>query len=153
MIERRVGELAVSARTVDASTSLAEAALCMARWHVGSLIVVEDGEPIGIVTDRDLALHALLEESGGSVRDCASTPVATIDSEASIGDAVERMRQARTRRLLVRGGPDAALGVLAADDVLQDVSRSLFQIADVVRRELRREATPGSPGPSPLGPE
>jgi CBS domain-containing protein len=57
--------------TVDAGESLASVARCMLTHSIGPLAVLEDGQPAGIVTERDLA-RAVADDA-----DMATTPVGT----------------------------------------------------------------------------
>jgi CBS domain-containing protein len=52
------------------SATLPEAAAAMSRYKVGALLVMEDEDegrgPVGIVTDRDLALHGFATGAASS---------------------------------------------------------------------------------------
>ena len=50
-------------KTIDPEAVCAEAARAMKAAGVGSLIVVEEGRPIGVVTDRDLVVKVMAEGS------------------------------------------------------------------------------------------
>lgn len=50
--------------TIDPSATVADAARRMRAAHVGALLVVEAGELIGLVTDRDLAIRNLADGAG-----------------------------------------------------------------------------------------
>jgi len=126
------------------SAMIAEAAAAMQRYQVGALIVMEDppgdqGGPVGIVTDRDLALQGFASESClvGSVM----TPViATVNEKADIHEALEIMRANRVRRLLVVGDGGAMRGILSIDDIVDGLSADLAAAAAVLKGEIRRDA-------------
>lgn len=125
------------------SAPIAEAAAAMRRFQVGTLLVMEDppaaGLPIGIVTDRDLALQGFASEAStvGSVM----TPVlATIDEEADVHEALETMRAHGVRRLIVTGAEGALRGILSIDDVVDGLSTDLAAAAAVLKGELRLDA-------------
>ncbi len=125
------------------SAPIAEAAAAMQRFQVGTLLVMEDGPsavlPIGIVTDRDLALKGFASESStvGSVM----TPVlATIDEDADLHEALETMRAHGVRRLIVTGPEGALRGILSIDDVVDGLSTDLAAAAAVLKGEVRRDA-------------
>jgi len=126
------------------SAMIAEAAAAMQRYKVGALIVLEDGAPggappVGIVTDRDLALQGFASESClvGSVM----TPViATVHEGADIHEALEVMRAHGVRRLLVVGENDVMRGILSIDDVVDGLSADLAAAAAVLKGEPRRDA-------------
>lgn len=49
-------------RTISPEATLAEAARLMRKFNIGSLVVVEEGKAIGIITERDLAYKIVAEE-------------------------------------------------------------------------------------------
>ena len=50
--------------TADAEAPVGEVARMMQRSHVGSVVITRGGRPVGIVTDRDLALRVLGRAAG-----------------------------------------------------------------------------------------
>jgi len=131
----------VLATTRDAS--LAEAAAAMQRFQVGSLLVMEDGHPegipVGIVTDRDIALQGFASES--SCVSAAMTPVvATVSEEAESHEALELMRAHGIRRLVVTGRRGKVCGILSIDDIVDGLSAELAAAAAVMKGEIRRDA-------------
>jgi CBS domain-containing protein len=91
-------------RTVDASATIVEAARMLAEAGVGSLPVVEDGRPIGIVTDRDLVVRVLAagdDPTSVRVRQIVSSPLVSIASDRSVDEAIFLMSSNRIRRLAV----------------------------------------------------
>ncbi|HET7730603.1 MAG TPA: CBS domain-containing protein, partial [Usitatibacter sp.] len=122
------------------------AAAAMRRFHVGALLVVEKTEPhpevVGIVTDRDLVLHALAE--GLNVRKVAvekvMTPVvASVAESADVLEALERMRDAGVRRLLVTTGQGDPAGILSIDDIVDGLAAELASAAALMKTEISRE--------------
>jgi CBS domain-containing protein len=125
------------------SATLPEAAVAMGRYKVGALLVMEDedesGAPVGIVTDRDLALHgfASIDMNVGA----AMTPVvATVSSEADCHEALELMRAHGVRRLIVTGQDKRVCGIVSIDDVVDGLSADLASAASVLKGEIRRDA-------------
>lgn len=125
------------------SASIPEAAAAMARFQVGALLVMEDGDasgrPIGIVTDRDLALHGFASQS--SVVGSVMTPVvATVKHDADAHEALELMRAHGVRRLVVTGEGGGVSGIVSIDDVVDGLSADLAAAAAVLKGEIRRDA-------------
>jgi CBS domain-containing protein len=120
-------------RTVSASDTIADAARVMNESDIGDVIVV-DGEQIKcIVTDRDIVVRAIAEgrdPSSTSVSDVCTPSLETIEPDASVDDALRKMREADIRRLpVVRDGRPVgiiSLGDLAVerepDSTLADIS-------------------------------
>jgi len=124
-------------------TAIFEAARCMGQWHVGSIVVIRDDEPVGLVTDRDLMLHGILKARGEeSIRECMSVPLVAIEKSASVHDAVEVMRVKGIRRLGIRSGDGVLVGLVTADDFWRHLGSSMGCLAKTIQRELRVEEHP-----------
>ena len=120
-------------RTVSASDTIVDAARVMNESDIGDVIVV-DGEQIKcIVTDRDIVVRAIAEgrdPQSTSVSDVCTPSIETIEPEASVDDALRKMREADIRRLpVVKDGRPVgiiSLGDLAVerepDSTLADIS-------------------------------
>jgi CBS domain-containing protein len=120
-------------RTVNVDDTVRDAAVVMRDSDIGDVIVVEDGQVTGIVTDRDIVVRAVAEG-----RDADSTPVSevcttgiqAIEPDASVDDALRMMREHDIRRLpVVKNGRPVgivSLGDLAVerepDSTLADIS-------------------------------
>jgi predicted transcriptional regulator len=125
-------------------TAIVEAAAAMRRYGVGSLLVLEDAspasKPVGIVTDRDLAMEGFTAES--FVVGEAMTPVvATVRAAADVLEALELMRVHRVRRLVVTGDDGGIEGIVSIDDIVSGLSVELAAAAAVLEGEQKREAS------------
>ncbi len=114
-------------------TSVIEAARVMREKRVGCLVVVREGRPVGVVTDRDLALRVLAE--GRDPRTSTVADIVTYDPiVVSIGDALEtaleKMRVHGVRRLPIVSAEGKVVGVVTADDVMMSFGRGLAQLAE-----------------------
>lgn len=120
MTNERVREVMTPApTTIEAGEDVVEAARLMAAQDVGSLPVVDNGELVGIVTDRDLAVQVLAKDldphktTVASV--CSENPV-VVRPEDSLEDALQRMAKEQVRRLPVVA-EHRIVGILAQADV------------------------------------
>jgi signal-transduction protein with cAMP-binding, CBS, and nucleotidyltransferase domain len=120
-------------RTIDASDTIADAARVMRDADIGDVIVMDDGQVSGIVTDRDITVRGVADgrdPDSTSVSEVCTTGVETMEPEASVDDALSRMREKDIRRLPVakNGRPVGivSLGDLAVerepDSTLADIS-------------------------------
>jgi glycosyltransferase involved in cell wall biosynthesis/CBS domain-containing protein len=76
----------------------------MAKENVGAIVVVENSQPVGIVTEKDILYRVL--KAGKNleltfVKDVMSKPLVMIDAERTIADALETMHRNNIRRLIV----------------------------------------------------
>ncbi|HUF36822.1 MAG TPA: CBS domain-containing protein [Gemmatimonadales bacterium] len=110
--------------TVSPGESLRIAARRMEDHEVGTLVVVEPhraDRAVGMLTDRDLTMRCIaraLDPDATSVSQVMSSPVHTIDENAPLGFALNEMAAAATRRLVVTGANEKAVGILSLDDLL-----------------------------------
>ncbi len=99
---------------------VAEVARIMRDRGVGSVVVTDGGgEPVAIVTDRDLALRVLAERrdpAATAVSACASAPLIVGDPEMELEEAAALMVGHRIRRLPVTSGGRLA-GIVTLDDI------------------------------------
>jgi CBS domain-containing protein len=134
--------------TIEARASAREAAQAMAGHHVGCLIVVEDGRPVGIVTDRDIALQVLAERRDPDVYPvscCMQSPVVTLRADRNLADASRTMRRTGVRRLPLVDHSGQLVGFVASDDLIGLLGNGLNALAQAVRRGLAAEAEPVQP--------
>ena len=100
--------------------SALQAAQQMARRDVGALPVFENGQPIGMVTDRDITVRAVAEG-----KNPAETPVGTIATrdllmvpqDTELGEAVKLMEERQVRRLLVSDTEGRIVGIISLADL------------------------------------
>jgi CBS domain-containing protein len=106
--------------TVEASATVEEAAQLMDKEDIGNVLVVENGEVQGIVTDRDIVVRVIAKGNGpdASVREACTTDVEALSPDDSIDDALKKMEQANVRRLpVVEDGKP--VGIVALGDIAQ----------------------------------
>jgi CBS domain-containing protein len=108
-------------KTCTPDTTIAEAAHLMWEGDCGILPVVDDGELVGVVTDRDMYIALATQDARASrlkVGAVATTKLATCAPEDDVQAALATMRQARVRRLPVMGFGGTVLGMLSMNDIL-----------------------------------
>ncbi|HEY0826237.1 MAG TPA: CBS domain-containing protein [Ramlibacter sp.] len=131
--------------SVPAGASVREAAVAMREHHVGALAVTDPYEPgrvIGIVTDRDLVVGLLASGrpvEGQAIGDLCQTELAAVPATASLDEAVQAMRRAGVRRLLVTQADGAITGLVSLDDLLEVVAGELGALAGTMRTGIDRE--------------
>ena len=120
-------------RTVNVDDTVLQAAQLMRDNDIGDVVVVDEGQVTGILTDRDVVVRALAEgrdPDSTTVSEIATTGVQAIDPDASEDDALRMMREHDIRRLpVVKNGHPVgivSLGDLAVerepDSALADIS-------------------------------
>lgn len=124
--------------TAHRDQSAGNLATVMREENVGSVIIEEDGRPVGIVTDRDLVLEVLeprhdpTEVTAADVM--TETPV-TLEAGAGVFEATATMREQSVRRMPVVDADGAVAGILTLDDLVVLLSAELDNLAGVVEAE------------------
>lgn len=114
--------------TVDAETSVIDAAKLMKTCNVCSVLIAEKGRIIGIVTESDIVKKVIGSDRGPyfiPVEDIMSAPVVGIEERSPLTEAANLMNKHRTRHLgVTKGG--SVIGILSVRDLLQPVSVDEF---------------------------
>jgi CBS domain-containing protein len=125
--------------TASPQDSLADVARLMKDENVGAVVITERVRPVGIVTDRDLAL-AVCSEGGNpldEVQSVMTCPVETICGDEGIYSATQKMMDLAVRRLPVVNYMGALIGLVSLDDLLLLLSRELHQLAEGIQAETK----------------
>ena len=107
--------------TISENESSNKVAVAMDRGDLGAIIVTnEAGKSIGIITERDLVIRVLaknLKPDSIKTKEIMTTPLVTIEPEATITEAARRMNRLDIRRLgvIYKGN---LVGIISSKDVL-----------------------------------
>ena len=119
---RRVRDAMTSdPRSIEASSSVADAAQLLRLEDVGSLPVVREGVLMGMLTDRDIVVRVVTEAKdpqSTSVGEIASREVESVAPDQDLEEALRLMARRQIRRLPVLEG-DRLVGILAQADIAE----------------------------------
>ena len=130
---------------VSRNTTLSEASKLMRRHHVGSLVVLGDGErrtPVGIITDRDIVVEVLaadLDFRNMLAGEIMSPVLHTAVEDDDTHETLKAMRQYGVRRIPVVSGSGALVGIVTLDDLLDLLGVELGDIVRAIGNEQSRE--------------
>ncbi len=102
-------------QTIDLNTNAKKGAGVMAKKGIGSLVVVDGGRAVGIVTESDLVSKIIadgLDPAKVLVRDIMSTPLITIQPHAKMTDAAKLMHEYKIRRVVVVNEDGSLAGII-----------------------------------------
>ena len=127
--------------TVPPDATVEEAARLMRTKNVGAVVVVRSGRPVGILTDRDVAVGVV-----GRARNPTVVKVAeamrknptVIPEHAGILDVARLLGRRGVRRLPVVNTRSELTGIIALDDILVLLTSEMGHIASALSQELRR---------------
>ncbi|MDX1763775.1 MAG: CBS domain-containing protein [bacterium] len=126
--------------------TIVEAAKLMREYHVGDLVVVEEGDkgriPVGIVTDRDLVVEIVaqgVDFDAVTIGDVMSFDLVTAEETESVRDTVKKMRSRGVRRMPVVDQSGVLQGILTVDDLIELYAEALCDLNAVTVQEQKRE--------------
>lgn len=118
MTERTLAELMTwNIVTIDQGASLARATEVMETARISSVLVTEFGNPVGIITERDV-LHALEAKvpRGQAVSSVMGKPLVSAPKNMSVHDAYHFMAKKGVRHLLVTDVASSPAGIVSESD-------------------------------------
>jgi CBS domain-containing protein len=127
--------------TASAQMTVDQAAQAMRSKNVGALVVVNAGRPIGMLTDRDIAIEVVakgLDPGMARVSDVMHRKPVTILQDQGILDAVKTFARTGVRRLPVVTRTGVLVGVIAVDDVITLLGNEMGHLAGALSAGLRR---------------
>jgi CBS domain-containing protein len=123
--------------TLTAPDPLREALQTFATRDIGTVVIVEDHRPVGILTERDV-VRAVARDAAvltGAVREIMSAPVVTVSPSTDVSTALRLMVEKRIRRLPVTQGGQL-VGIVTARDLLR------WMLSEVSPRHRLKYLTP-----------
>jgi CBS domain-containing protein len=110
--------------TIDSDRTVVEAAEQMKWKEVGDIIVVGLGMPQGIVTERDFVRRVIAQRKSldTKISDVMTTPLITIEPDASLNEAARKMIEHRIRRLPVVE-KNQLVGIITVSDFAKHVGK------------------------------
>lgn len=107
--------------TISEDATVSEAASLMRDKHVGSLVVLRDNKPTGIVTERDIVSKIAASDRSAkmtTVHEIMSSPVVAIHPHQEVAEAAKVMAARKIRRLpVIKEGK--LVGMLTENDIIR----------------------------------
>ena len=118
--------------TEEEDASVTKILKIMKMSGIGSVVITEEDKPVGIVTDRDIVTKVILKDKDTSelkAKEIMSSPLITIEADASLRHAGKLLVEKGIRRLLVINDEEL-VGVISLRNILtgepQHVRKYLF---------------------------
>jgi CBS domain-containing protein len=109
--------------------------------NVGALVVVNAGRPIGMLTDRDIAVDVVargMDPDSVRVGDVMRKKPHTIRQELGLFDAARAFAKSGVRRLPVVDKRGVLVGVIAIDDIMMLLGNEMGYVAGALSAGLRK---------------
>jgi len=122
--------------TVEPNTTVLEAAQLMKKRNIGNVLIVEEKQPTGILTESDILKKVVADGKNPKdilVKDVMSTPIIVIDPYVTLEEAMKTMGKCSVRRLPVCEN-DKLIGIITQRDIslmspiLHEISREWYDI-------------------------
>ncbi len=110
--------------TVNPNTTALQIAKMMEQGGIGAIIVKDNGNLVGIVTDRDFATKIAANSLSldTSVDKIMSSPLITINHDEPISVAAEMMANKKIRKLAVSDNGDI-IGIITSTDLVNQLAK------------------------------
>ena len=105
---------------IDPNASIQDAACKMRDLNIGCLTVIDDGDLVGMITDRDICCRVVgegLNAATTRVREAMSENVTYCFEDQDIVEAARLMEARHIRRLAVLNRAKQAVGFVSIDDL------------------------------------
>lgn len=131
----KAGELMTrDVRTCSADDSLERAAHVMWTHDVGCLVVIDgDRRPVGMITDRDIAMAAYIQGVrllDAHVASAMASRVVTCSPSTSLVELENIMRSSQIRRVPVVDSSGELVGIVALGDIARSAQSSPLKVAE-----------------------
>ena len=113
--------MAKNVKTIRTDDSALDAVAKMNKFDVGSVIVTNNNRPVGIITSKNILSRIVeprLDASMVRAKDIMSSPLISIEPDATLEDAAKIMAQKKIKKLVVMDR-DKLLGVLSTSDIVK----------------------------------
>ena len=130
--------------TLDASTSIKDAAKLMDKNNIGCIIVTKNQLPIGILTERDFVKRIAAKEkpSTTSLEEVMSSPLIEVKPDETVWEAAEIMKTNNIHKLPVKKD-NKIIGIVTATDLVKICSMGsdseMRRICDQIITRMQKE--------------
>jgi CBS domain-containing protein len=114
-------------KVVRPDSSVKEVVANMNKFNIGSIVVVEGGKPVGVISERDIlrrVVEPCLEPEALTARQVMTSPVVTIKETATIDEAAKLMAKKKVRKIPVMS-KQKLVGIVTFTDIVNKVLTTL----------------------------
>lgn len=114
--------------TMESKGTLGDAARLMIQHDIGSVVVVEGKNPVGIVTERDITKQVIKRNDvlNKPIEQVMSKPLLTATPNMPVQDAFELMLKNKVRRLPILDGGELK-GIVTTQDIMRWILRVSYE--------------------------
>jgi CBS domain-containing protein len=108
--------------SIESNATVYDAVAVMAEREIGSLLVIDNGKLVGLISERDYARKIILHGRSSRVTSVAEIMIPDlirVAPDCSIDEAMRIMTRNRVRHLPVTGPGGAVLGIVSIGDLVK----------------------------------
>ena len=112
-------------KTVRPNSTINEVVRKMNKFEIGSIIVADSEKPVGIITERDIlrrVLEVTVAAEAMKAKEIMSSPILTIDSQATTEEAATLMNSKSIKKLPVLEN-GKLVGIVTSTDIVRNEPR------------------------------
>ena len=121
-------------KVIGPDSSVHQVVAAMNRHNIGSIIVVKDDKPEGVISERDIlrrVVEPCLSPETTTAKQVMTSPVITVSESASIGEVVKLMAEKRVRKIPVMK-KDKLVGIITYTDILSKVLSMISILGELI---------------------
>ncbi|MFW9802420.1 MAG: cyclic nucleotide-binding/CBS domain-containing protein [Candidatus Thorarchaeota archaeon] len=121
-------------RVTGPDSSVKEVVATMNRFNIGSIIVVQDNKPVGVISERDVLMRVVepcLSPETIAAKQIMTHPVITICESASVAEVVKIMAEKRVRKIPVMQ-EESLVGIITYTDILSKIWNMISILGELV---------------------
>ena len=119
--------------TVEPDSSVAEAARLMAERGIDTVLVLTNGKPRGLLTDRDIVVRCVaanVDVDDCTVENVMTETLETVGEGEGIFECIQRMHHSEVRHLPVVNATGDLVGMVSFGDLLALLSEEFHQLTE-----------------------
>lgn len=122
-------------KTVRTDDNVRGAVLKMNKFRIGSVIVTNNGRPVGIITERNILQRIVeprLDPSVVRAKEIMSSPLITIAADDAVEEAAQIMARRQVKKLPVVEG-ERVVGIVSTSDIVRSSPTQLSILEELLR--------------------
>ena len=107
----------------DVNNFLMDCVPIMAKANISSILIMDQGRMIGVITERDIVRNIVVGENNFMSlknKDVMSSPLITIDENSTVKDAAHTMAKRNIKRIIVTSN-NTVTGILSQTDIVNNI--------------------------------
>jgi len=121
-------------KVIGPDSSVHKVVAAMNKYNIGSIIVVKDDRPDGVISERDIlrrVVEPCLSPETITAKQIMTSPVITISESASVHEVIKLMAEKRVRKIPVMKR-DKLVGIITYTDILSKVLSMISILGELI---------------------